>query len=120
MTAYVLFLLVVKHALADLVLQSRLTTGDKADLKTAKGYIHALDHGVLTAIVLLVFVNPWYAVLLGMLDYVLHFIIDYCKTKYVRYKKIKVNGKKFWIVQGVDQIAHYSCYLLYTYLAFLQ
>tara|TARA_B100000683_G_scaffold249593_1_gene263911 strand:+ start:3683 stop:4036 length:354 start_codon:yes stop_codon:yes gene_type:complete len=113
------YLLVVKHALADLVLQSRLTTGDKADLKTRKGYIHALDHGVLTGIVLCFFVSPWYAFLIACLDFVLHFIIDYVKTTFVRRKKIRVNTQKFWIVQGVDQIAHYSCYLLYAYLALM-
>ena len=114
---WILFLLVLKHALADLILQSRLNTGDKADLRTAKGYIHATDHALLTFAVFIFFINPYYAVALGLLDFVLHFAIDYSKTKFVRKYGIIQNSRSFWIVQGVDQIAHYSCYMLYTYIA---
>ena len=117
-TAWILYLLILKHALADLILQSRLTSGDKLDLKTSKGYIHAFDHAFLTALVFVFYVNPFYALALGVLDYVLHFVIDYCKTKYVRAKGIKSETKRFWVVQGVDQIAHFSCYMLFTLLAF--
>ena len=114
--AYVLFLLVVKHAVADLILQSRLTSGDKADLTSPKGYRHALDHALCTLLVCIFFAPiPW-ALGIAVLDFVLHFIIDYTKTKIVRRYKIKYEGKAFWCIQGVDQIAHYSCYIFYVLL----
>ena len=53
---------------------------------------------------------------IAVLDFVLHFIIDYSKTKIVRRYKIKYEGKAFWCIQGVDQIAHYSCYIFYVLL----
>ena len=116
MTACVLFLLVVKHAVADLILQSRLTTGDKADLYSLKGYKHALDHALCTLLVCIFFAPiPW-AIGIAVLDFGLHFIIDFTKTKIVRRYKIKYEGKTFWCIQGVDQIAHYSCYFLYVLL----
>ncbi len=114
--AMLLFMLVVKHALADLVLQSRLTSGDKSNLKSLKGYVHAGDHGLLTFIVLLFFTSFQNSVVIGMLDYILHFLIDYIKTVYVRHFGVVTNSKTFWIIQGVDQIAHYSCYFLYVIL----
>ncbi len=114
--AMLLFMLVIKHALADLVLQSRLTSGDKSNLKSWKGYIHAGDHGLLTFVVLLFFTTFENSVIIGMLDYVLHFLIDYIKTVLVRRFGVVQNSRTFWIVQGVDQIAHYSCYFLYVLL----
>ena len=114
--AMFLFMLVIKHALADLVLQSRLTTGDKSNLKSPKGYIHAADHSLLTFIVSMFFTGVLNAILISLLDYILHFIIDYVKTKCVRHFEVVPNTRTFWIVQGVDQIAHYSCYFLYVIL----
>ena len=114
--AMLLFMLIIKHALADLVLQSRLTSGDKSNLKSWKGYIHAGDHGLLTFIVLLFFTSFQNSVIIGILDYVLHFLIDYIKTVLVRRFGVVQNTRTFWIVQGVDQIAHYSCYFLYVLL----
>ena len=114
--AMLLFMLIIKHALADLVLQSRLTSGDKSNLKSWKGYIHAGDHGLLTFIVLLFFTSFQNSIIIGMLDYVLHFLIDYIKTVLVRRFGVVQNTRTFWIVQGVDQIAHYSCYFLYVLL----
>ena len=114
--AMLLFMLIIKHALADLVLQSRLTSGDKSNLKSWKGYIHAGDHGLLTFVVFLFFTSFENSVIIGMLDYVLHFLIDYIKTILVRRFGVVQNTRTFWIVQGVDQIAHYSCYFLYVLL----
>jgi len=114
--AILLFMLVIKHALADLVLQSRLTTGDKSNLKSPKGYIHAADHSLLTFVVCIFFTGILNAILIALLDFVLHFLIDYIKTRSVRRFNVQVNTSTFWVVQGIDQIAHYSCYFLYVLL----
>ena len=114
--AMFLFMLVIKHALADLVLQSRLTTGDKSNLKSPKGYIHAADHSLLTFVVCIFFTGILNAILIALLDFVLHFLIDYIKTRSVRRFNVQVNTSTFWVVQGIDQIAHYSCYFLYVLL----
>ena len=114
--AMLLFMLVIKHALADLVLQSRLTTGDKSNLKSPKGYIHAADHSLLTFVVCIFFTGILNAILIALLDFVLHFLIDYIKTHSVRRFNVQVNTSTFWVVQGIDQIAHYSCYFLYVLL----
>tara|TARA_Y200000002_G_C22222812_1_gene472289 strand:+ start:12 stop:395 length:384 start_codon:yes stop_codon:yes gene_type:complete len=121
--ALFLFLLTVKHAVADLMLQSRFGDkyGDKSNLRDSKGYRHALDHSIGTFLVCIPFVDSVYvtyqlALSIALLDFVLHFMIDYCKTIYVRRSNVAYESKKFWTIQSVDQILHYTCYLLYCYI----
>lgn len=104
-----------KHAVADLILQSRLS-GDKLNLRSSKGWMHALDHAVLTVLVFIFFVSPQFAIVLGVLDFALHFVIDYCKTLWVRRKGIVLESRIFWYIQGIDQISHFTCYMLYIYI----
>ena len=53
-TSFLLFMLLVKHAIADLALQSRFNHskyGDKKNLTDKKLWLHSLDHAGLTALV---------------------------------------------------------------------
>ena len=112
--AYVLFLLVVKHAVADLILQSRLTTGDKADLTSPKGYRHALDHALCTLLVCIFFAPiPW-ALGIAVLDFVLHFIIDFSKTKLLEDTKLNMKVRLF----GVFKVSIKLLIILVIYFTF--
>ena len=116
-TALFLFLLLVKHAIADLALQGRLNKssyGDKKNLTDKKLWIHGLDHGALTALVCLLFVGLIPALIIGIIDLLLHSAIDYTKRRYTLKKKIGMDSAKFWQIQAIDQIAHYTCYFLYV------
>ena len=114
----ILYGLFVKHAIADLAMQSlRKTPGDKSDLKSPKGYIHAADHAVLTFIVIALLTNNAItSVSIALLDYVLHFTIDYVKTTVIKRYKWTPTDNSYWITQAVDQILHYTCYLSYVLL----
>lgn len=112
-----LFLLFIKHAIADLALQGRLAKpkyGDKKNLTDKKLWIHSLDHAGLTALVCIIFVGLIPALLIGLLDFVLHAMIDYVKRVYTLKKKIGMDSDRFWQIQSIDQIAHYCCYFLYV------
>ena len=117
MTLY-FYLLLVKHAIADLWLQSRFNSkpkyGEKEQLMKPKLWLHSLDHAVLTAIVTLIFAGLYWALIIAVLDFVLHSIIDYVKRIYTLRTNLNTNQNKFWKVQAIDQIAHFSCYLLYV------
>ena len=119
MTLY-FYLLLVKHAIADLWLQSRLNNkskyGEKEQLLKLKLWLHSLDHAVLTAIVTLIFAGLYWALIIAVLDFVLHSIIDYVKRIYTLRTNLNTNQNKFWKVQAIDQIAHFSCYLLYVFI----
>lgn len=116
--ALFLYLLLVKHAIADLALQSLIKGGDKLDLKSHKGYRHALDHAALTLLVASWFAPVQAAVMISLLDFALHFLIDYCKSLFVRRLNVTMDDRLFWPIQSIDQILHFSCYLLYTLLIF--
>ena len=114
----ILYGLFVKHAIADLAMQSlRKTPGDKSDLKSLKGYIHAADHAALTFIVIALLTNNVViSISIALLDYVLHFTIDYFKTKIIKKFKWTSADNSYWITQAIDQILHYTCYLSYILL----
>lgn len=116
-TSLLLFMLLVKHAIADLALQSRFNNpkyGDKKNLTDKKLWLHCLDHAGLTVLVSLFFVGLFPALLVGLVDFVLHAGIDYTKRIYTLKKKIGYKHAKFWQIQSIDQIAHYSCYFIYA------
>lgn len=114
-----LYLLTVKHAIADLWLQSRLVNrGTKTDLLTPRLWIHCLDHAVLTFFIALVFVGILNALWLSLLDFVVHFAIDYGKSIYQKYKGVGYGSKKYWLYASIDQILHFTTYLIIVLLVF--
>ena len=116
METVILFSLLCKHAVADLAVQSsRIPTTKR--LYFNKGlHLHALDHAVLTLLVLLFFINPWLAVAFAVLDYVAHWHIDCLKSKLLWTFGIPRDGSVFWCIQTCDQISHYATYALIVYL----
>jgi|TARA_B100000085_G_C18519495_1_gene503114 hypothetical protein len=116
MSTLFLFLLLVKHSICDLALQSRFVNkqGDKKNLTDLKGYLHAGDHAIGTFVVALLFAGLIPALGIAIADFVLHFIIDFAKRRYTLAKNIKQSDSKFWIIQSIDQIAHYSCYFVFV------
>lgn len=114
MSTTLLFLLLIKHSICDLALQGRFTKkqGDKKNLSDIKGYLHAGDHAIGTFLVALLFVGLLPALGIALLDFALHFAIDYTKRKYTL--QIPQSNKKYWVIQSIDQIAHYICYFVYV------
>lgn len=114
MSTTLLFLLLLKHSICDLALQGRFTSkqGDKKNLTDIKGYLHAGDHAIGTFLVALLFVGLLPALGIAIADFILHFVIDYIKRRYTL--KIKQSDKKYWVIQSIDQIAHYCCYFIYV------
>ena len=111
------YLLLGKHAIADLWLQSRFNHtkyGDKLKLTNSKLWLHSLDHAVLTAVITLLFAGFFWAIAIGLIDFILHSIIDYVKRMYTVRKKISTKQNLYWKIQAIDQLAHFSCYFLYV------
>ncbi len=107
-----LYMLLAKHALADLLIQSIRKPGDKTNFKDPKGYLHAMDHGILTSLaIFLLTTNLASAIILGLADAVLHYSIDFVKSNIVKRKKLTTDHGVFWAIQAVDQLAHYTCYV---------
>jgi hypothetical protein len=126
-----LFALFVKHMYCDWVIQTEEMVKGKGILFNPDGIEHSLDHGIFTYAVLIcvsVFalhipnVNTVLLVagIFALIDMVLHYIIDYIKMNYNKSNSLTISDNKFWIAIGVDQLAHYTTYLIISYYFVLQ
>lgn len=104
----VLLLLFVKHYLFDFVWQTTSMIQHKGIYGHPKGIIHSLGHAVGTFIVVFLFLGPWWASLIAMIDGVAHYHIDWLKTKY---GSQDINDSVFWNHLGLDQLAHSLTYV---------
>lgn len=109
-----LLLLQVKHWYADFKIQTYMQTVKKGIWLDLIGISHSLDHVWGTLLVLLVFsvfypIGAGAILLVGIVEGIIHYIIDYVKVKH----GCKDNTKPlFWNQFGLDQLAHQICYLL--------
>jgi len=109
--------LMVKHALADFVLQTESQRREKGIYGAPGGVIHAATHVLLTAPVFLILPGPgatMMALLIG--EFVLHYHIDYTKEQVVRRHGWTSHDTPFWWAIGIDQLAHGLTYVAIVWL----
>ncbi len=111
-TVLVIFLLLSKHLLVDFPLQTSFQYLNKGTWLHLGGLLHSSLHGIGTLIILLCFTNPLMAFTLAVLDFVLHYLIDYGKVNINRNLGYSpVNSEQFWWLLGLDQWLHQLTYL---------
>jgi hypothetical protein len=111
----VLFLLVIKHCWIDLGLQptSYPPGQGKAFYFGKYGHLqHYIPHGLGTVLVLSFFVDPYMALLGGLIDWFCHWHIDYAKTNIRNKFGWKNMDREFWLLNALDQTLHFSTYYL--------
>ena len=114
---WLLLALMIKHAVADLFVQSFRAPGNKATLLSKSNLLHSGDHAILTFAVIVAFgYTIQTAILMAVLDLVLHYTIDGSKTRFIKRKGWKRSRKKFWRLQALDQALHYITYGLIIFL----
>ena len=104
-----LFLLFVKHTLVDLAIQ-HLFPSNKENYLDSNAHTHYFQHGALTFLVAMFFTSMPFAFVLGFLDYLIHWHVDYAKTKTRIYFNLTSNDDSFWFLQALDQSLHYATY----------
>jgi hypothetical protein len=108
----ILALLFVKHWYIDFVNQSMEEVVGKGIYGNAHGIMHSIKHGIGTAIVMSLFLNDFpFAVMLGFIDFVLHYHIDWLKININKKYNYTTENPKFWAWLGADQLAHSLTYL---------
>jgi hypothetical protein len=105
-----LTLFVIKHFIADFVLQFNYMIEEKGRYLATGGVQHSAIHGILTYFILLYFTNPHTASMLALLDFVIHYHIDWAKMNLSQ--GLTTDNHKFWIWLGFDQMLHYLTYIL--------
>lgn len=103
-----LILLQIKHFYVDYVNQTIEEIKHKGIYFNWLGVKHSLKHGFGTFVVFLIFLEWKGALVLGILDFLIHYHIDWFKAKY---GNSDPNTKTFWTHLGLDQLAHQLTYI---------
>lgn len=119
MTTAILTLLIflqIKHWYVDFVNQTDAEIASKGTYGDGPGLEHSAKHGIGTMLAILL-VTGWpyisFAAILGFLDFVLHYHIDWVK---MNYGNREINTKDFWNHIGLDQMAHQITYISIAWL----
>ncbi|MEC7761480.1 MAG: DUF3307 domain-containing protein [Pseudomonadota bacterium] len=104
---FILLLLQLKHLLADYVWQNSWMIMNKGNYGHPGGLAHAGLHAVLTILILLVFGFPVGLVLIiGVIEFVIHYHIDFAKDQITRVRKPDPKKREYWVFHGIDQFCH--------------
>jgi hypothetical protein len=112
-----LALLFVKHWYIDFVNQSNEEVAGKGLYGNAHGLMHSIKHGVVTFLIFWLFLTEWpISIVIGFIDFVIHYHVDWAKMNINRRWNYTVADKGFWAWLGADQLAHSLTYLLLVWL----
>lgn len=113
MALLTLTLLQIKHFLVDWLFQTDYQIEHKGKYLHLGGLTHTLQHGLFTVIAVAM-VDPLYSLAMGILDTVVHYHIDWVKQNLSH--GLTPSNKKFWVLIGMDQLAHQLTYIAIIYL----
>lgn len=110
-----LLLLFIKHFICDYLLQTQFMLENKGIYGHEGGMLHAAIHGLGTMLAVMIFGlfsvgSVFFGLILGFLDSLIHYHIDYFKVKYS--KGLTPNDKQFWVAFGLDQFCHHLTYII--------
>jgi hypothetical protein len=115
----ILSLLFVKHFIVDFPLQKPYQWQNKGTYGHPGGILHAGLHALGTALCLVIFVHPVFAILFGVIDGVVHYHIDWAKMKINKhYGWSATTHEEFWVLLGLDQLLHSLTYIWLVWLLF--
>lgn len=109
-----LALLAIKHWYVDFVIQTSNELKDKGTYGAWLGIKHSLKHGVASAVIFLALdVSFFFSLVIGILDAVIHYHVDWAK---MNYGSKDMSDPKFWHHLGFDQLIHFLTYLLLVWI----
>ena len=107
-----LALLFAKHWYIDFVNQSMEEVVGKGIYGNAHGLMHSIKHGVATMLIFWAFTGGFeFSVIIGIIDFALHYHIDWAKININKRYNYTAENPKFWAWLGADQLAHSLTYL---------
>jgi len=111
------FLLTVKHTICDLALQ-RVFPADKKFYFNPAAHTHYFHHSLGSFLCGLMF-GIEFALVIGLIDYFLHWHIDHFKTLIRDHYKMVSTQDRYWVLQTVDQALHFATYYMFVLMAIL-
>lgn len=115
-----LLMLQLKHFYLDFVAQTETELKYKGVYSNFSGMTHSIKHGFYSFIctLLILELELYYillALLVGIIDFVVHYHVDFIKSKY---GPTDISNKNFWVWFGFDQLIHQLTYLLLITIVF--
>ncbi len=105
--------LMVKHFVADYVLQWPAMIHDKLHIGRPGGYIHAGIHVTGTCLVLFIAGISFSVIWKIMLaEFAVHFTTDHLKARYSASRAHSVHSSAYWVAHGFDQLVHSLTYVV--------
>lgn len=114
-----LILLQVKHWYIDFVNQSEQEVQWKGTYLDWRGMKHSVKHGIATMLIMCFFIDFPSALVLGVMDAILHYHIDWAKMNINKKYNYTIDNPKFWAWLGADQLAHQITYIGLVWLLFV-
>ncbi len=102
-------MLLVKHAIVDLGIQAQLKDINKSNY-LGNGHIHYFQHGLGTIVIAGLFLPAFPAIMCAILDYIIHWHIDFSKHKFNKIFKIESRTPIWWWTNTIDQCLHFVTY----------
>lgn len=108
----ILFLLLTKHFIVDYPLQNSYQYLNKGTFLHLGGILHSSLHGIATGLILVFFINVEMVIVLGLMDFVIHYFVDLSKVKINKHFGLGPSThEQFWWLLGFDQWLHHMTYL---------
>jgi len=108
---WIITLFLLKHFIADFVLQTQYQFSHKGIYGHRGGVLHAFIHALGTALVLFLF--SWkFALLAALADGIVHYHVDWVKSNLISHYKLTEKERWFWIIFGLDQLIHELTYVV--------
>lgn len=106
----IFFILQVKHFLADFVIQTPRMIHEKGIYGASHGIYHSLWHSAGTLLAF-AWLHPIIGLATAFFDFLIHYHIDYAKSRINELHQLTVKDPAFWIWFGLDQLAHQLTYI---------
>lgn len=105
--------LLIKHYIADYLLQTKYMLQNKRKYGHLGGIYHAATHMVASVPVLLgLGAGLWMVLGLIALEGILHYHIDWGKEQAQSKLRVKIERVEYWYLFGLDQVLHHLTYVL--------
>lgn len=113
--------LLVKHFVADFLLQTEAQRREKGTYGALGGLTHCLTHIVLTAPVFYILPSISPALILAFLtgEFLIHYHLDWLKEQAVHRHGWTSHDTAFWWALGADQLMHGLTYVAIVWLTYL-
>ena len=111
MIVLVMFLLQVKHFVADFMLQTDQMVIEKGTYGARFGVYHSAIQAFGTFLAL-AWIHPFLGVVTGIFDFLVHYHVDWAKMNINKKYGYTPADHKFWFWLGLDQLAHQLTYVL--------